>query len=754
MMIDCNACNDICNSDYMDIVQDKLNKPMPWIGMYIAAASAACSLAMAADLFSGFRNKRFWFPCKYFSLNAISLTMLAVMTKLPADLTNDMRGVNDKLALISSIVLMSIAMANFMTSLGSVDNNEMVVNLAALSILVITLTSNVSIHVFQMREFSVVETIMAEELVSILLMLFLLLTFCSLALTVPSAKRYLEAEYNEMQKIVSSKPIEKGEYTLDELRVVVKRYWVMSETGSLQFVMARAAISVTASLICPLLVLTLFEAHLRLHLSHDGSSWTYTNYAWSTNWILYIQSAGVVFGGIAPLFRWLFVARFKISELRHKRMRDELFYVETYWTSKLVEWRETSLPLQIHNFKCRKLVHDAKGLVLNICIRIQIFFVLASKLILLTSCKFGTAILLCFHHMKDLNKPNDVRGCESMAGTGLDFSRYVLLLEGEVEVPKKVLQNICDELDMLIQIGEEKKPRNLIELLMKSTNFKGVREFDSNEVPSLHSLEPPNCWSLPVVTLTSIVVELPNVTNHKTNMLLRGVREGLSLVELIEKTLNRKGDPKSIRNAADRVWVGIELYGKWERKHLKTANLKVTTGKELLQKLSDVAKKTVVDFMTNTDDFLMQNPVNWPAKVIAANSMYRISQTILLAHKDDRNQTNEALFERLAIIISDILAACLTNLVHVITLKCHQVAIKERQESVRHAAILLGESREVLEILQHRHLPSLGREKAADIDEWRAFMEHNNEKASALASSTDSPIQQSNGEHVCIELEG
>ncbi|XP_042032024.1 uncharacterized protein LOC121778694 [Salvia splendens] len=254
--------------------------------------------------------------------------------------------------------------------------------------------------------------------------------------------------------------------------------------------------------------------------------------------------------------------------------------------------------------------------------------------------------------------------CESMAGSELDFSRYVLLLEGEAELPKKVLTNLLNELDVLIETGEKQKPKNLIELLMKSRNFNGVNEFDSNQVPSLHSLEPPNCWSLPVMTLgSSIAIALPNINPNRVKKLIRGIRDGLSLVGLIEKTLNRVRDPKSIRNAADRVWLGIELYGQWEN---KTGNLKGTTGKEILQKLSDAAKKTVVDFMASTDDFLMQNPVNWPSKVTAANSMYRVSQTILISHNDGDDQTNDALFERLCVIISEILAACLTNLVRVI----------------------------------------------------------------------------------------
>ncbi|KAL1568200.1 hypothetical protein AAHA92_03599 [Salvia divinorum] len=85
------------------------------------------------------------------------------------------------------------------------------------------------------------------------------------------------------------------------------------------------------------------------------------------------------------------------------------------------------------------------------------------------------------------------------------------------------------------------------------------------------------------------------------------------------------------------------------------------------------------------------------------------------------------------------LAACLTNLVQVITLKCHRNGIKEREESVRRAAILLGESKGILEILQQREFPSLDIEKAAKIDEWRASIAlvTENHLASASASSSD-----------------
>ncbi|PWA40516.1 hypothetical protein CTI12_AA562080 [Artemisia annua] len=57
---------------------DKYVQPMVWIGVYIAVASFVCILAMTADLFHGFRNKKFWFPNKYFVLNGASITVIAI----------------------------------------------------------------------------------------------------------------------------------------------------------------------------------------------------------------------------------------------------------------------------------------------------------------------------------------------------------------------------------------------------------------------------------------------------------------------------------------------------------------------------------------------------------------------------------------------------------------------------------------------------------------------------------------------------
>lgn len=91
----------------------KFSEPMPWIGIYVAAASAACALAMLIDVLRGLRRRKFWFPCYYFSLNATTLTLLTVATKLSVDLNTSMPRRQDQLTKLSSATLICTVIANF-----------------------------------------------------------------------------------------------------------------------------------------------------------------------------------------------------------------------------------------------------------------------------------------------------------------------------------------------------------------------------------------------------------------------------------------------------------------------------------------------------------------------------------------------------------------------------------------------------------------------------------------------------------------
>ncbi|KAL0356139.1 UNVERIFIED_CONTAM: hypothetical protein Sradi_4060800 [Sesamum radiatum] len=185
---------------------------------------------------------------------------------------------------------------------------------------------------------------------------------------------------------------------------------------------------------------------------------------------------------------------------------------------------------------------------------------------------------------------------------------------------------------------------------------------------------------------------------------MSSVIEGLSLMKLIEKTLDENGELMNIINAADVVWARVVIYRKWQDVDLRRISTRCNSSKSVLQELSSNAETTMVEFKRKVNDFLMENPLNWLANITAANSMYRITRTILLLYQEENEQVDEGLFERLSIMIADIMAACFTNLAHVIITMCHRKAIEKREKSVHEAFLLLGKTERICELLQRQDL--------------------------------------------------
>ncbi|KAK2981996.1 hypothetical protein RJ640_007588 [Escallonia rubra] len=717
---------------YEEDNQKTFSAPMLWIGIYVAAVSLICSLAMAADAYQGFRQRKLWFPCKFFGLNAASLTLLAVAMKLPVDLSSSMEGKADQLAKLSSTAFMSTILGNLMPSIGPMYNRDILLNLIAVSILVITILVNVCIQL-KTRVISTIEYSVAKEPVIFMFFMLLLLVILSFsALAVPISKRSLELKKRDMHKTVSTEePKEYNKSSVEILKEVVRKYWLMAETGSPQFVMACSATSSTSGVICLMVAVLLIEAEVRMRWYFHGAPDSVSDYGWSTILILWIQSIGVIVGTIAPAFRWFTAVSFKCSK-ESNNYRNEL-KVEGYWIQPLAEWKESPLlPLRIRNRKCRKLIQNAKNLILNFCTRVQVLIVVASKTVCLISVFVARPILSGLYYCKRLKEKvtrNSHKGSDIEPCIEPDLNRYILWLEGEVDLPKRILKDISATVDRLIQRAKRQQPEKLMELLEKSSGFKGLVEFDSNQVPSLHSEEPPNTWSLPVATLTSIAITLPNIKSHIADSLLFSVDEGLSYASLLDQSLENIEDWINLKDAANFVWVRVELYRKTRDKELQMMALKGKACRENLQRLADISKAYVMKFLSNVNRGLEHEPLNWPVKVIAANSMYRISQTLLLQHQDNHRR-NEELFDQLSVMIADILCACLTNLPGFITRKCFCNAIEKREESVKLAARLLGETEAILNTLQLRELPPLDPNQLAYIDEWRTSIKLTNPSAS------------------------
>ncbi|KAI3802959.1 hypothetical protein L1987_31106 [Smallanthus sonchifolius] len=108
--------------------------------------------------------------------------------------------------------------------------------------------------------------------------------------------------------------------------------------------------------------------------------------------------------------------------------------------------------------------------------------------------------------------------------------------------------------------------------------------------------------------------------------------------------------------------------------------------------------------------------------VICAYSMYHITKTILRTYcKNSEDELSQQdLFDILSSMIADIIAACLTNLPQVITMKCHTSEIEKREDRIKDAAQLPGKTAQIIESPQDHDIPNMDPSDMPFIDKWRA----------------------------------
>ncbi|KAL7616773.1 hypothetical protein Lser_V15G02584 [Lactuca serriola] len=647
---------------------------MPWVGLYVSLASLMCTLAMAADLFQGFRQWKLWFPCRFFTINAVSITLIAIAMKLPVDLTTDVSQGLDTTAKFLSIVFLVAMLANFLPSLGLMNDKELLMNIVAL-----------------------------------------------VALTVSASRRILQHKYKELHRLASNHQEMNTNMNMNmnfsykRLICYVKKHWMMAETGNPQFVVACSSVSSALGVICSVLVCISFYFLITLFGDTSNLQYGRSDYKWSINVIVTIQSIGTIVGSIAPIFRCLSsTIDFNLSK---KWIKNHLnvFRVEKDWIQRLQHWKRCHVRSHIPGRHCKKAFHSIKNMILNFCIGIQITVVIICNTICLIPRSF---LIFCKSLLKRFKQEPNVSNGNVISDLDQEYTRYVLQVEVETKLSKRILRNALNSMTRLLHESEEKEPSNLIKLLKKSTGFQGVLEFDSDQVPSLHQEETNNCWSLVVVTLTAIAISLPNIANIHVKELLSSMREGLQFVMHVEESLNVNIDLVKARKAARRMWTDVEVYYRWLQIDLQKKAREGRTSKDILQLLGDEAIKIVIEFMRRKNGILDHSL----RKFIAANSMYRISQTILLHCNEQENWPNdEGIFEFISTMIADMLSACFTNLPRVIAMKCHDDAIEKREENIRTTTRVLGKSKKILKILKKRQVPNLDSDSMAYVDKWHAL---------------------------------
>ncbi|PWA87103.1 hypothetical protein CTI12_AA135620 [Artemisia annua] len=726
-------------SDY----EHKYSRPMPYIGIYIAVASLLGLVAMAVDLFHGLRSRKLWFPCKYFTLNAASLSVIAVAIKLPMDINNSMPGDVDQATNLGSMAFMCTMMANLLPSLATMDNKELLANIIALVVLVITLVVNVCIQIitgvvsdsskprftvsveqfkYQYR-YVYIDSNRPLAIIYVVLLLVLLIIHACSALTILDSKRIIESKYQAGHEIAlrDLKLQEPERLDVEKLRKHVSNYWIMAGTGSPQFMTACSATTSASGVICAFSTILDILIMIFTIKSLDDNEFA-SDYDWSMPVIFITQFIGVLIGTIAPLCRCFASLSFKVS-IKWIWDHTKVFKVERYWTRKLSDWKQSSVPFLFRSRTCMVVLENSKVSILGFCIGFQKTVVVACKMISLIPIVFMVCVLFCFNCWKWLKVMFSASGIvlaetPEQVPQQKDFSQYVLKLQVDMEPAERTMKGILKSMNRLIRKAEKQQPKNLMKLLQKSKGFEGVENLYCHHVPPLLSTEYPECWSLPLISLTTIAISLPNIQNDIVDSLLRSVSEGLLYVTLVEESLNATHECVRIQKAAKMLWLEVEVHHKWLGNKVKDRVPQVNTARNTLEWFRDTAKN-VTEVETMDIEELDNNSV---CKSVSANSMYHITQTILLSYQDTIDElSQEVLFTRLSSMISGILAACLTNLPQVIAMKCHTSSIEKREASVYAAAHLLGETMQIINNLQDRELPSLNSDEFPFINKWCAY---------------------------------
>ncbi|KAM0018095.1 hypothetical protein Hdeb2414_s0027g00695341 [Helianthus debilis subsp. tardiflorus] len=704
--------------------EKKYSEPMVYIGLYIACASLVCILTMVADLLHGMRRGKLWFPCKYFRINSAFLTVISVAMKLPVDLSGSMPGDVDQVAKLGSMAFMCTMMANLLPCLSTMDNNALWSNITALCLLVITIVVNICIQiqtgVVSYKEVAPILNVISPNYevkinkdrniilasIYVTLLLWLLIVHVCSCLAILKSKKIIESKYQQghrrAMKDIKQSP---GELlTVEQLKKHVKHHWIMAGSGNPQFITACFRTTSASGVICVVVTilhtLTMFWS-IDAIMKQDCDS----AYGRSMIAIVIVQFIGVVIGTIAPLSRCFAALSFKVS-LKIVSNDFKVFKLKSYGTSKLYDWKRASLKLPFRNHSLNVVIETLKKIILYVCIEFQEGFVVVCKILALIPFVFMTNFL-------ERNK---------------DLRPYVLQLEDEMELAKRTLEGLSKSVNHLIQNGETSQANdNLMKLIKRNptSGFHGVAKFDNvdeygmQHVPFLLlKVEHQNCWSLPVVTLTTIAVSLPGIEREEVDNLLKGVKEGLLYVTLVEENLNATNDYVSVQEAAKRLWKEVDIDHRWLGYKLPDPSLQVKTTRQIVEWFRDKSEKIVYEVVATKND-------DSKGKSMCANSMYRITKTILStnsANIDDEVSQKE-LFDNLSSMIADIMAACLTNLPQVIAMKCHTSAIEIREASVKDAARLLGESTKIIKELQRRGIPGMMNPSDLPfIHRWRAYL--------------------------------
>ncbi|KAK9116313.1 hypothetical protein Sjap_015260 [Stephania japonica] len=273
-----------------DLNHSGYSSPVPLIGLYTAGATLVCLLFILLDVVAGFLNRKRWLPCRFFSLNSVTLTLLSVAVKLPLDLTSPMPRVLDQLSKLTGTTLICICMGFFMPSLGTYRESECFSNMAALSIFVVTIIVNVSIQMHT----GVINLFRTEHIIILCCMMILLMILWYLAFDIHS---YNEISHDGIKEFF----VKSKKSMLYRLKVS----YLCSYNSNPQLMLCRMMLSAVVYALCMISLVVILKVTFQALVFKKSaySEESVSVYKWSIRIIVVSQIITIVIGSLAITFR-------------------------------------------------------------------------------------------------------------------------------------------------------------------------------------------------------------------------------------------------------------------------------------------------------------------------------------------------------------------------------------------------------------------------------------------------------------------
>ncbi|KAK9110388.1 hypothetical protein Sjap_018448 [Stephania japonica] len=284
--------------DCLDGQLDNSNysSPMPVIGLYIAAATSVCFILILLDIIAGFRNKKQWLPCRFFSLNSVTLSLLSIVAKLPVDLTTTMPSPEDQLSKLTSTTLICICMGFLMPSLGISRPSECSTDMTALCILIITIAINICIQLHT----GVILLFRVEHIIILCCMLLLLIVLVCSAYDINRQKGVLVNQNKELFTKGSGSMLKR-----------LKLCYLYGYDSNPQIELCRDIDYALVSILCLFSLIVLGQAAFRTLVLKEMKlcNGLVSDYKWSIWITIATQIATSVIASLGATFRWFTLAR-------------------------------------------------------------------------------------------------------------------------------------------------------------------------------------------------------------------------------------------------------------------------------------------------------------------------------------------------------------------------------------------------------------------------------------------------------------